>query len=112
GGFLDSIGGGGWGPVVTSTLLVRGNEARKTIGSVNASEFFIALSSSATFFLSGTAISWKIVAALALGGAVAAPLGALICKFMPTKRLLLIVGLLIIALNLSYVYTLFFKGPL
>jgi uncharacterized membrane protein YfcA len=99
GAFLDAVGGGGWGALVTSTLLARGNDVRKTVGSVNASQFFVAVSASVTFFWAGTNISWQVVLALALGGALAAPLGAWLCKYLPTKGLLVAVGLLIISLS-------------
>lgn len=100
GGFMDAVGGGGWGPIVTSTLLMRGNDARMTIGTVNATEFFIALIATIAFFASGIEVSWQTVAALALGGAVAAPLGAWLCKHLSHKILLILVGLLIMALSL------------
>lgn len=99
GAFMDAVGGGGWGPIVTSNLLVRGNDARMTIGSVNACEFFIAVASSITFLAGGVDIGWQVVAALALGGAIAAPIGAWLCKHMPIKWLMLIVGTLIVGLS-------------
>lgn len=99
GGFMDAIGGGGWGPIITSTLLARGLDARTTIGSVNACEVFIATTASITFFFSNVIIGWQVVLALAIGGAVAAPIGALLCKHVPIKALLLAVGVLIIGLS-------------
>src|SRR5262249_22510124 len=51
GGFVDAVGGGGWGPVVTSTLVAKGNSPRFVIGSVNTAEFFVALATSLTFFI-------------------------------------------------------------
>lgn len=104
GAFLDAIGGGGWGPIVTSTLLVRGNDVRTTIGSVNATEFFIAVAASVTFFLGGVSIGWEVVLALAIGGAIAAPLGAWLCKYMPSKWFLLLVGIMIATLSLRTLY--------
>lgn len=99
GAFIDAIGGGGWGPIVTSTLLARGNDVRTTIGSVNATEFFIAFAVSSTFLLSGTDVKWQVLAALAIGGAVASPIGAIICKYVPVKILLFVVGSLIMILS-------------
>ena len=99
GAFMDAVGGGGWGAIITSTLLVRGNDVRMTIGSVNACEFFITVTVSVTFFLSNVFISWQTVAALAAGGTVAAPLGAWLCRHVPVKVMLFIVGLLIIGLS-------------
>jgi uncharacterized membrane protein YfcA len=101
---MDAIGGGGWGPIVTSTLLARGNQPRMTIGTVNACEFFIATTVSITFFLSNVVIGWQIVLALAIGGAIAAPVGAYICKYIPVKVLMFAVGLLIIGLSLRTLY--------
>jgi uncharacterized protein len=99
GAFMDAIGGGGWGAIVTSTLLARGHQPRTTIGSVTACGFFIATTASVTFFFNHAAISWQAVAALAVGGAIAAPMGAFLCKHAPVKVLLFCVGLLIIGLS-------------
>lgn len=104
GALMDAIGGGGWGPIVTSTLLASGHDTRTTIGSVNATEFFIATTVSIAFFLSNVLIGWQTVVALALGGAIGAPFGALLCKYMPLKPLMIIVGLLIIVLSLRTLF--------
>jgi uncharacterized membrane protein YfcA len=105
GGFCDAIGGGGWGPVVTSTLVAGGKYARTTIGSVNFSEFFITLSESITFVL---ALSfgqyWKIILGLLIGGAIAAPLAALLSQKLPIKTLMIVVGILIILLSIRTLY--------
>lgn len=110
GAFMDAVGGGGWGPIVTSTLLARGNDARTTIGSVNACEFFIAITASATFLLSGVEVGWRIILALALGGAIASPIGAWICKYIAVKKLMLIVGVLIICLSLRMLWIVFINS--
>jgi uncharacterized membrane protein YfcA len=96
GAFIDAIGGGGWGPIVASTLLARGNEARFTVGTVNAVEFFVTLSSSIVFLITVGLGLWKIVLPLALGGLIAAPVAAYACKRVPHKPMLAIVGLVII----------------
>ena len=105
GGFCDAIGGGGWGPVVTSTLVAGGKYARTTIGSVNFSEFFITLSESITFVL---ALSfgqyWKIILGLLIGGAIAAPLAVLLSQKLPIKTLMIVVGILIILLSIRTLY--------
>jgi uncharacterized membrane protein YfcA len=100
GGFCDAIGGGGWGPVVTTTLVARGTSPRKAIGSVNLSEFFVAFAQSVTFVLTIGLTHWQIVLGLLGGGVIAAPLAALVVKRVPIRRLMAFVGLLIIALSI------------
>ncbi len=105
GGFFDAIGGGGWGPIVTSTLVARGNNPRLTIGSVNFSEFFITFSQSVVFvFTLQFGVYWKIILGLLIGGAVAAPLAALVTKRLPVRQLMLLVGVLIILLSIRTLY--------
>src|SRR5574341_233145 len=105
GGFFDAIGGGGWGPIVTSTLVARGNNPRLTIGSVNFSEFFITFSQSVVFvFTLQFGVYWKIILGLLIGGAVAAPLAALVTKKIPVRQLMLLVGVLIILLSIRTLY--------
>lgn len=99
GAFLDSVGGGGWGPIVASTLLARGNHVRTAVGTVNAAEFFVTLTSSITFFALIGMSHWKIVLALGAGGVLAAPLGAYLCKHVPHKPMLMAIGLLIMGLS-------------
>jgi uncharacterized membrane protein YfcA len=93
GGFLDAAGGGGWGPVVTSNLMVQGAEPRFTIGTVNTAEFFVTLTISATFLV---ALGWEAftttIVGLLIGGALAAPLGAIMAKRIEADRLLVMVG--------------------
>ena len=96
---FDAIGGGGWGPIVTSTLLARGNHTRHTIGTVNAVEFFVTLTASAVFIASIGLDHWEIVLALALGGVCAAPLAGLIAKRVPHRPMMAVVGLLIIVVS-------------
>jgi uncharacterized membrane protein YfcA len=100
GGFLDAIGGGGWGPLVASPLLSRGTAARYTIGSVNAAEFFVTLVVSVTFLTTIGLELWPIIAGLILGGAVAAPLAAYIAKSVPDRPLMVMVGAVVILLSL------------
>ncbi len=105
GGFLDSIGGGGWGPVVTTTLMARGKNPRITIGSVNFSEFFITLAASVTFILTlNFSEYWQIILGLLVGGAIAAPLAARMAKHLPVKTLMIMVGTLIILLSIRTIY--------
>jgi uncharacterized membrane protein YfcA len=105
GGFCDAIGGGGWGPVVTSTLVARGKYPRTTIGSVNFSEFFVTLSQSVVFVLTlSFAQYWQIILGLLIGGAIAAPLAARMTKQLPIKTLMVMVGTLIIILSIRTIY--------
>lgn len=100
GGFLDSIGGGGWGPIVTSTLLGQGRDPRYTIGSVNAAEFAITFASGITFLIFHGVNSWQVVLGLIVGGVIAAPVGALVVGKIKRKPLMLTVGILVILLSL------------
>ena len=105
GGFCDAIGGGGWGPVVTSTLVARGKYARTTIGSVNFSEFFVTCSQSVVFVLSlSLSEYWQIILGLLIGGGIAAPLAARMTKKLPLKTLMIMVGTLIILLSIRTIY--------
>lgn len=100
GGFLDSIGGGGWGPIVTSTLLGQGRDPRYTIGSVNAAEFVVTFASGITFLIFHGVNSWQVVLGLIVGGVIAAPFGALVVGKIKRKPLMLMVGILVIGLSL------------
>lgn len=101
GGFFDAIGGGGWGPIVTTTLVARGNHVRASIGSVNLTEFFVTLAESVTFVLSLSFVAyWKIILGLLLGGALAAPLAAYATRKLPMRWSMALVGLVIIVLSL------------
>lgn len=101
GGFLDAIGGGGWGPVVTTTLVASGQTPRYVIGSVNASEFFVTLAQAATFVtLLGIKDYWQIIAGLAAGGVVAAPFAAMLVKKIKPKTIMFVVGITVCLLNI------------
>ncbi|GGD99420.1 UPF0721 transmembrane protein [Tsuneonella deserti] len=98
GGFLDAAGGGGWGPVVTSNLLVQGGEPRKTIGTVNSAEFLLALTVSVTFLLTlGLKAFTVATVGLIVGGVLAAPLGAMFAKRIRPRLLLLAVSVVLIS---------------
>ena len=100
GAFIDAIGGGGWGPIVASNLIVRGNDIRKTIGTVNAAEFFVTLAASATFLLTLGLTNWQIILGLAIGGVLAAPLGAIASKRVPIKPFMVFVGILVMLVSI------------
>ena len=101
GGFMDSVGGGGWGPIVTSTLLGRGRNPRYTIGSVNAAEFAVSFASGITFMLFGGIQGWQVILGLILGGVIAAPLAAYLVNKIQRKPMMIVVGILIIILSLK-----------
>jgi uncharacterized protein len=101
GGFLDAAGGGGWGPVVTSNLLVQGAAPRTTIGTVNTSEFFLTATISATFVATmGLAAFTLQTIGLLIGGLLAAPFGAVLAKRVPARRLMALVGTLLVVTSL------------
>lgn len=104
GGFLDAIGGGGWGPVVVSNLIHQGANPKRTIGSANTAEFFIALVSSAVFISLIRITNWQPVLGILLGGIIAAPFAALFVKMIRPKPLMIIVGLLITCISLYNIY--------
>jgi uncharacterized protein len=100
GGFLDAIGGGGWGPLVTSSLLGQGTTPRYAIGTVNLAEFFVTLTISTTFFLTVGLDLWPIISGLILGGIIAAPFAAYATKHIPDKVLMIMVGTVVVLLSL------------
>jgi uncharacterized membrane protein YfcA len=105
GGFLDAAGGGGWGPVVTSNLLVQGGSPRKVIGTVNTAEFFVTITISATFIAAlGIEAFTVATVGLLIGGVVAAPLGAIVAKRIEPDFLLTMVG---VVLTLTSLYGLY-----
>lgn len=112
GGFLDAIGGGGWGPVVTSTLVFKDYSPRHSIGSANAAEFFVTLATSITFFVTlGSISGWQIITGLLIGGAIASPMSAFLCGKIPPRFLLLIIGVLIVGLSSWTLYSSFEALP-
>lgn len=100
GGFADSVGGGGWGPIVTTTLLGAGHEPRMTIGSVNAAEFFVTLASGFSFALLIGIQTFESVAGLVAGGVLIAPFAARLSRHVPKKPMMVLVGLLVVSLSL------------
>jgi uncharacterized protein len=102
-GFLDAAGGGGWGPISTPTLLTSGRmEPRKVIGTVDTSEFVVAVCASIGFFyaLSFSEVPWEVVTALLVGGVLAAPIAAYVVRILPTRILGTAVGGLILVTNM------------
>lgn len=109
GGFLDATGGGGWGPIVNTTLIGLNNDVKKSIGTVNTAEFLVTLAETTTFvaLIRDFSNYTEIIIGLIIGGVVAAPLAARLCKRIPLKSLLIYVAFLIIGLNVYQLYVLF-----
>jgi len=102
GGFVDASGGGGWGPVVTPTLMATTQtDPRKIIGTVSAAEFIVAVSASVGFLvnINRLDIDWSIVGGLALGGCLMAPIAARIVVALPRKQIGILVGVAVIVIN-------------
>lgn len=100
GGFMDAIGGGGWGPIVTSTLLSQGRAVNYTVGSVNLAEFFVALSSGAVFAIFNGVDSWQVIVGLIIGGVFASPFAAFLVTKVKRKPMIIVVGLVITGLSI------------
>jgi uncharacterized membrane protein YfcA len=107
GGFLDASGGGGWGPVVTSTLIGSGQAPRTTIGSVSVSEFLVTSAIAAAFAMALGTSHLADVAGLIIGGVIAAPLAASAVRVMPARLLMAAVGVLVICLSAWQLYLAF-----
>ena len=98
-GFLDASGGGGWGPVATTTLVGSGHAPRMAVGSVNTTEFFVTVAAATTFFVELGASPLKNLIPLVIGGLIAAPLGGWAVKHIPARALMIAVGILVVAIS-------------
>lgn len=107
GGLLDSVGGGGWGPLITLTLFFRGENLRKAIGSVVFSGFFVTLTASIALLSFLHMSYWQTIVGLMIGGLLAMPLGPYLTKRLPYKPLMIMVGLLVIILSIKNLYSFF-----
>lgn len=101
GGFLDSFGGGGWGPLVTTTLISKGKTPKFVIGTVSLSEFFITFASALTFFMFLGLGHWQVILGLVIGGMTAAPLAAKLAGKLPMRLMFMGVGILVILWSLN-----------
>ncbi len=104
GGLLDAIGGGGWGPIVTSNLIHKGHSPQLAIGTVNTAEFFVTFFSTGVFLLFAPVQYWQAILGLILGGVLAAPLGAVLIKRIPVKTMMIMVGVLVILTSLYNIW--------
>jgi uncharacterized membrane protein YfcA len=108
GGFVDAIGGGGWGPIVNSTLIAAGRHPRYTIGSVNLAEFFVSFASSVVFaFYAGLGNYGLVILGLILGGMIAAPIAAHLSQKLPVKTMMILVGIVVIIVSLRKIILFF-----
>lgn len=107
GSFMDTAGGGGWGPIVTTSLVGSGHDPRTTIGSVNFAEFFLTIIVATALFSILDHSVWIIVSGLVVGGLFAAPFAAYITKHLKTKTLLILVGSLISLISIFNLYKVF-----
>ena len=100
GGFIDAVGGGGWGSIVLSSLIAGGRNARFSLGTVKLTRFFIALMSSLTFITMLKSAHWEAVAGLVIGSALAAPIAAKVSNRISVKSIMVAVGIIVIAVSL------------
>lgn len=97
--FTDAIGGGGWGPIATPAIILEGVEPRKVVGSINLTEFFVTAVQAATFTMLLPTMRWDAVIVLLIGGVIAAPFAAIICKKLPLRALGSLIGITLIILS-------------
>ena len=108
GGFVDAIGGGGWGPIVNSTLIAAGRHPRYTIGSVNLAEFFVSFASSVVFAMfAGLSNYGLVILGLILGGMIAAPIAARLAQRLPVKTMMVLVGIVVIIVSMRKIILFF-----
>jgi uncharacterized protein len=107
GGFLDSFGGGGWGPIVTSTLITKGRTPKYVVGSVSLTEFFITLASAFTFFTLIGVQNWQVILALVIGGVIAAPIAAKLAGKIPRKASFILLGSVVVIWSIKILSGLF-----
>ena len=100
GGFIDAVGGGGWGSIVLSSLIAGGRNARYSLGSVKMSRFFIALMSSLTFVTMLNGLQWYAVAGLVIGSAIASPIAAKVSNRISAKTIMVSVGIIVIIVSI------------
>jgi uncharacterized protein len=104
GGFIDSFGGGGWGPLVTGTFIKNGRTPRYVIGSSTVAKFILTFASAVTFIFTVGIHHWNIVAGLLIGGIVTAPFSAMLATRLPVKKMFVFVGIVVIIMSLITIY--------
>jgi uncharacterized protein len=110
GGFIDSFGGGGWGPLVTGTFIKNGHTPRYVIGSSTFAKCLLTVASAVTFIFTIGIHHWNIIAGLLIGGVITAPFSAMLTSRLPTKKMFILVGVVVIIMStISFCKALFFK---
>jgi uncharacterized membrane protein YfcA len=104
GGFIDSFGGGGWGPLVTGTFIKNGHTPRFVIGSSTLAKCLLTVASAITFIFTIGIQHWNVVAGLLIGGIVTAPFSAMLTAKLPTKKMFVAVGVVVIFCGLITIY--------
>ncbi|MXV50794.1 TSUP family transporter [Pedobacter sp. HMF7647] len=112
GGFIDAVGGGGWGSIVLSSLIAGARNPRTSLGTVKATRFFIAILSSLTFVTMLKTIHWDAVAGLVIGSAIASPIAAKVSNRISAKTIMVAVGFIVILVSLKSIYTFITKLPI
>jgi uncharacterized membrane protein YfcA len=108
GGFIDSFGGGGWGPLVTGTFIKNGHTPRYVIGSSTFAKCILTVASAITFIFTIGIQHWNIVAGLLIGGIVTAPFSAMLTAKLPIKKMFVAVGIVVIFCSFITLYRSFF----
>lgn len=108
GGFIDSFGGGGWGPLVTGTFIKNGRTPRYVIGSSTVAKFILTVASAITFIFTVGIHHWNIVAGLLIGGIITAPFSAMLTARLPVRKMFMAVGIVVILMSLITLYRAFF----
>ncbi len=109
GGFIDAVGGGGWGSIVLSSLIAGARNPRTSLGTVKATRFFVAMLSSLTFVTMLNTIHWDAVAGLVIGSAVASPIAAKVSNRISVKGIMIAVGIIVILVSLKSIITFLLK---
>jgi uncharacterized membrane protein YfcA len=105
GGFIDAVGGGGWGSIVLSSLIAGGRNARTSLGTVKLSRFFIAILSSLTFITMLNTVHWDAIGGLVIGSAIASPIAAKVSNKISVKTIMVAVGIIVILVSLKSIFT-------
>jgi uncharacterized membrane protein YfcA len=104
GGFIDSFAGGGWGPLVTGTLIKNAFTPRFAVGSSTVAKFILTLTSAITFFFTLGIQHWNIILGLLIGGIITAPFSAMLTSRLPVKKMFVIIGTLVIVMSSITIY--------